>query len=61
VIEAIRERRRPDSMKADETALYDFATELVNNNSILTLLTNAHSMRSISAAWWNSPDSSATT
>jgi 4-carboxymuconolactone decarboxylase len=34
VIEAIRERRRPDNMKADETALYDFSTELVNNNSI---------------------------
>ena len=34
LIEAIRERRRPDNMKADETALYDFATELVNNNSI---------------------------
>ena len=34
VIEAIRERRRPDNMKADETALYDFATELVTNNCI---------------------------
>lgn len=34
VIEAIRERRRPDSMKTDETALYDFAIELVTNNSI---------------------------
>ncbi len=34
VIEAIRERRRPDGMKADETALYDFASELVINNSI---------------------------
>ena len=34
VIEAIRERRRPDAMKADETALYDYATELVAHNSI---------------------------
>ncbi len=34
VIEALRERRRPDAMKADETALYDFAIELVSNNSI---------------------------
>ena len=34
VIEAIRERRRPDAMKTDETALYDFASELVTNNSI---------------------------
>jgi 4-carboxymuconolactone decarboxylase len=34
LIEAIRERRRPDNMKADEIALYDFASELVTNNSI---------------------------
>jgi 4-carboxymuconolactone decarboxylase len=34
VIEAIRERRRPDGMKADETTLYDYVTELVTNNSI---------------------------
>ena len=34
VIEAIRERRRPDGMKPDETALYDYVTELVTNNSI---------------------------
>lgn len=34
VIEAIRERRRPDTLKSDETALYDFASELTSNNSI---------------------------
>jgi len=34
IIEAIRERRRPDTMKTDETALYDYVTELITHNSI---------------------------
>ncbi len=34
VIEAIRERRRPQNMQADEAALYDYANELTTNNSI---------------------------
>jgi 4-carboxymuconolactone decarboxylase len=34
LIDTIRERRRPEYMKADETALYDFSTELLTNNSI---------------------------
>lgn len=34
VIEAIRERRRPENMKADEAALYDYTNELTINKSI---------------------------
>lgn len=34
VIEAIRAKRRPENMKPDETAVYDYAHELVTNNKV---------------------------
>ena len=34
IISAIADRRRPDDMAADETALYDFCTELLHNHDV---------------------------
>lgn len=34
VIDAIKERRRPEAMQSDETAVYDFTTELLRNGKV---------------------------
>ena len=34
IIDALRERRRPQGMKADEAAVYDFATELLETKFV---------------------------
>lgn len=45
VIDAIKERRRPQVMQADETAVFDFATELVSQGKI----TDAAYQRAVAA------------
>jgi 4-carboxymuconolactone decarboxylase len=34
IVEAVRTKRRPQNMQADETAVYDFVSELVANNKV---------------------------
>ena len=34
VVDAVRDKRRPQNMQADETAVYDFVSELVGNNKV---------------------------
>ena len=34
IIDAIRERRRPDAMQPDEVAVYEFTTELLGNGKV---------------------------
>ena len=34
IVDAVREKRRPAGMQADETAVYDFVSELVGNNKV---------------------------
>ena len=34
IVDAVREKRRPAGMQADETAVYDFVSELVMNNKV---------------------------
>jgi 4-carboxymuconolactone decarboxylase len=34
IVDAVREKRRPQNMQADETAVYDFVSELVSNNKV---------------------------
>jgi len=34
IVDAVREKRRPQKMQADETAVYDFVSELVSRNKV---------------------------